>query len=374
MNASFRHLAMKIPAALAVLVLAVVSGPVSPRAEASWLNSGTATAEAGEYECAVADPGALRSAVFRTSGWDDAQIDNATAVYLAAAERGLGDRAAIAGLITAYQESRLFNYANFNVGESFEYDHDKIGGDHDDVGIFQRSAGSGGGSVSDLMDPGRAADAFYDELVAVEGWERMTPTEVARGVPGSASPDAYPRWEGYAESAVGHFADHIRCVPVGDAWAWTHPVPAGDLWGGFRTADRPGHDGVDIGAEDAGTGAEILAASAGVVSRVRCDARLGGQEYSCDAAGTAEVSGCGWYVDVEHPDDAVTRYCHMMSRPLVAVGDVVMPGAVIGYLGSSGNSGAPHLHFETHLGGAPATSANAVSPVEFMAGRGVDIE
>ncbi len=378
MNASLRHLAMTIPSgaagALVVLVLAVVGGPVSPRTGTSWLNSGTATAGGGEYECTVADPGALRSAVFGTSGWDEAQIDNATIVYLAAADRGLGVQAAIAGLITAYQESRLLNYANFNVEESLGYDHDKIGDDHDDVGIFRRSPSSGWGSVSDLMDPEHAARAFYDELVAVDGWEHMTPAEAARAVPGSASPDAYPRWEAYAESAVGHFTDHIRCIPVGDEWAWTHPVPTGDFWGGFRTADRPGHDGVDIGAEDAGKGAEIVAASAGVVSRVRCDAQLGEQDYSCDVDGTAEVSGCGWYVDVEHPDDAVTRYCHMMSRPLVAVGDVVMPGEVIGYLGSSGNSGAPHLHFETHVGSAPATSANAVSPVEFMAGRGVSIE
>jgi murein DD-endopeptidase MepM/ murein hydrolase activator NlpD len=369
---------MTMPAAaagaVAVLVLAVVGGPVSPRIETSWRNSATATAGGGDYECTVADPGALRSAVFGTSGWDEAQIDNATVVYLAAAERGLGDQAAITGLITAYQESRLFNYANFNVEESLEFDHDKIGDDHHDVGIFQRSPSSGWGSVSDLMDPELAARAFYDELVAVDGWERMTPAEAARAVPGSATRDAYPRWEGYAESAVGHFTDHIRCIPVGDEWAWTHPVPNGDFWGGFRTADRPGHDGVDIGAADGGKGAEIVAASAGVVSRVRCDAQLGEQDYSCDVDGTSEVSGCGWYVDIEHPDNAVTRYCHMMSRPLVAVGDVVMPGEVIGYLGSSGNSGAPHLHFETHVGSAPATSANAVSPVEFMAERGVSIE
>ncbi len=377
MNAALRHLALQIPAAaagLAVVVLAVVGGPVSPPTDTSWLNSSTTTAGGGDYGCTIADPDALRSAVYGTSGWEEAQIDNATALYLAAAERGLGDQAAFVGLISAYQESRLFNYANFNVEESLEYAHDKIGDDHDGVGIFQRSPSSGWGSVRDLMDPERAARAFYDELLAVDGWEDMAPAEAARAVPGSASPDAYVWWEGYAASAIGHFTDQISCVPVGDEWAWTHPVLDGDFWGGFRTADRPGHDGVDIGAADAGKGDEILAASAGVVARVRCDAQLGGEEYSCDVDGSAEVSGCGWYVDVEHPDDAVTRYCHMMSQPLVAVGDVVMPGEVIGYLGSSGNSGAPHLHFETHVGAAPATSDNAVSPVEFMAERGVNLE
>jgi murein DD-endopeptidase MepM/ murein hydrolase activator NlpD len=381
LNASLRRLAVsRVPAAaagvLAALVLAVtvVGGAAPP--QVSWLhrNSTSTVVGGGEYGCADGDPGATRSAVYGTSGWDEAQIDNATVVYLVAAERGLGDQGAFIGLIAAYEESRLYNYANFDVDESLEYDHDKIGHDDDGVGIFQQRPNSGWGSVEDLMDPEYAAGEFYDRLVAVDGWESMAPTEAARAVQVSSSPDAYPRWEAYAEAAVGHFTDHIRCVPVGDEWVWTRPVADGDFWGGFRTADRPGHDGVDIGAADAGKGDEILAASAGVVARVRCDAQLGEEDYSCDVDGSAEVSGCGWYVDVEHPDNAVTRYCHMMSQPLVAVGDVVLPGEVIGYLGSSGNSGAPHLHFETHVGTAPATSENAVSPVEFMAERGVSIE
>jgi murein DD-endopeptidase MepM/ murein hydrolase activator NlpD len=46
-------------------------------------------------------------------------------------------------------------------------------------------------------------------------------------------------------------------------------------------------------------------------------------------------------------------YCHQ-SRFGVAVGDVVSPGQVIGYTGSTGNVTGPHLHLEVHPGGGVA--------------------
>ena len=382
LNASLHHLAKsQIPAAasgaLAALVLAVAfgGGAVSPQSGMSSHLQSASIGVDGKYECAIGDPTALRSAVHGDSGWDETQIDNATVVYLAAIERGLGDQAAFIALIAAYQESRLYNYANFNVDESLEYDYDKIGQDHDSVGIFQQRPGSGWGSVEDLMNPEHAAGEFYDRLLTIDGWESMEPSETAQAVQAvPVSADGYAWWEGYAASAVGNLSDHITCPPVGGPW--TRPVPSGEFWGGFRTSERPEHDGVDIGAEK---GAEIVAASIGRVVRVRCDAQLGKKDYSCDVDGSAEVSGCGWYVDIEHADKSianksVTRYCHMMSQPLVAVGDIVEGGELIGYMGSSGNSSAPHLHFETHVGGAPATSENAVPPIEFMAERGVSLE
>jgi murein DD-endopeptidase MepM/ murein hydrolase activator NlpD len=40
-------------------------------------------------------------------------------------------------------------------------------------------------------------------------------------------------------------------------------------------------------------------------------------------------------------------------------------GQLLGFVGTSGNSSAPHLHFEVHTG-YPATRLNAVDPVPFM--------
>ena len=88
--------------------------------------------------------------------------------------------------------------------------------------------------------------------------------------------------------------------------------------------------------------------------------------------GSAAILGCGWYVEVRHADNTVTRYCHMIRRPLVSVGQVVALGQTLGFVGSSGNSGAPHLHFEVHTG-YPATRANAVDPVPFMIAHGAPL-
>ena len=54
------------------------------------------------------------------------------------------------------------------------------------------------------------------------------------------------------------------------------------------------------------------------------------------------------------------------------MGQPVAGGQVLGFAGTSGNSSAPHLHFEVHTG-YPAVSANAVDPVPFMAAHGAPL-
>jgi murein DD-endopeptidase MepM/ murein hydrolase activator NlpD len=355
--------------ALAALVLAItiIGGAISLEYGVRWHNTSTTQRVAGEFECTVEDPDALRSALVRVTGWDRTQVKHATTVYLVAAERGLGERAALIGIMTARTESRMYNYANFTVEESLQYDYDRIGQDHDSVGIFQQRPSSGWGSVRDLMSPEYAAGKFYDKLVTINDWDTMDPGAAAQAVQISAFPDAYSRYQSIAEKVVAAFASHVTCIAVSSEW--THPVPAGALWSGFRTPERPTHDGIDFGAEP---GTEILAVGAGTVIRVRCNATLNGQTYSCDIDGSPSVRGCGWYADIEHGDGTVTRYCHMLTAPLVAVGDAVQTGQVIGYIGNSGNSSAPHLHFETHMD-SPATSSNAVDPVTYLAERAVHV-
>lgn len=58
--------------------------------------------------------------------------------------------------------------------------------------------------------------------------------------------------------------------------------------------------------------------------------------------------GYGHYIDIEHPNDTITRYAHI-SKSKVAVGDYVLQGDLIGYIGNSGKTDGPtgcHLHFE----------------------------
>ena len=146
---------------------------------------------------------------------------------------------------------------------------------------------------------------------------------------------------------------------------WGLPVAAGPV-SGFRTVARPSHDGVDLGAK---RGTPILAASAGTVIRVVCNVSAG----SCDVDGSPQLKGCGWYVEVQHAGNIVTRYCHMVRRPVVTVGQNVALGQLLGHVGTSGSSSGPHLHFEVHVSAAPAVHDNAVDPLAFLRTRGLSL-
>jgi murein DD-endopeptidase MepM/ murein hydrolase activator NlpD len=145
---------------------------------------------------------------------------------------------------------------------------------------------------------------------------------------------------------------------------WVAPV-TGVVGSGFRTVDRPLHDGVDLPAPK---NTPVRAAARGTVTLAVCSKKTG----DCDVDGSLAVPGCGWYVEIAHADGLSTRYCHLIRRPLVTAGQRVFAGQVIGYVGTSGNSSGPHLHFEVHTG-TPPTHANAVEPVAFMRTKGIDI-
>jgi murein DD-endopeptidase MepM/ murein hydrolase activator NlpD len=187
----------------------------------------------------------------------------------------------------------------------------------------------------------------------------MPLTDAAQAVQMSAFPAAaYGEWEPAATQLVGHIAAARDCATP---YGWVMPVD-GVVISGFRTPDRPTHVGIDLTAP---SGAVVRAVAAGTVIVVACNASLNGGPYSCDVDGSPEVQGCGWYLEILHFTDHVTRYCHLLRRPDVAVGAVLYPGRPIGVVGSSGNSSGPHLHFEVHTG-RPATAANAVDPTPYL--------
>jgi murein DD-endopeptidase MepM/ murein hydrolase activator NlpD len=108
--------------------------------------------------------------------------------------------------------------------------------------------------------------------------------------------------------------------PYGDGtFIW--PVRGGVISQGFR----PGHRAIDIAAP---IGAPVYAADNGIVIS---------SGYSRD--------GYGGRVIIDHQIDYVTLYAHL-SQALVQEGDVVQKGQIIGYVGSTGNSTGPHIHFE----------------------------
>ena len=59
------------------------------------------------------------------------------------------------------------------------------------------------------------------------------------------------------------------------------------------------------------------------------------------------VPGHENHVNVQHEDGTVARYAHLTNLgALVQVGDLVRQGQPIGLSGDTGNSRAPHLHFD----------------------------
>ena len=79
-----------------------------------------------------------------------------------------------------------------------------------------------------------------------------------------------------------------------------------------------------------------------------------GAPVYASASGTIEeagwVSGYGRYVRIQHGYGYETAYGHM-SKLAVQAGQSVSKGDVIGYVGSSGYSTGPHVHFEVLVNG-----------------------
>ena len=89
------------------------------------------------------------------------------------------------------------------------------------------------------------------------------------------------------------------------------------------------HSGIDFGAA---WGSPIVAAADGMV------------------VGAGWAGGYGQQVRVAHGNGILTTYSHM-STIAAAPGTPVRQGQVIGYVGSTGTSTGPHLHFEVRVGG-----------------------
>ncbi len=114
-----------------------------------------------------------------------------------------------------------------------------------------------------------------------------------------------------------------------------HPV-----LGGLRA-----HKGIDLSAP---VGTPIHATADGVVGKA------------------AWFGGYGLYVQLEHGNDLETRYGHM-SRLNVAEGQHIHKGDIVGYVGTTGRSTGPHLHYEVRVSGV------AVNPVPYMQSGGVSL-
>ncbi|MFY1633708.1 peptidoglycan DD-metalloendopeptidase family protein [Solwaraspora sp. WMMB335] len=179
----------------------------------------------------------------------------------------------------------------------------------------------------------------------------------AGGVPAAGKAHDYPQ---QIRSRIDKYT-----LTTGGSGAWHPPLPVDSyqLVSRFRPPSRPSHDGVDLAAH---TGTPIYAAAAGVVIYAGCDS-----DY-CDRPGNPNLSGCGLLVNINHGAGIATRYCHAV-RLAVSAGTQVQAGQLIGWVGSTGRSSGPHLHFEVHRNAPPLNADNAIDPLLFMDAVGVNI-
>jgi murein DD-endopeptidase MepM/ murein hydrolase activator NlpD len=281
-------------------------------------------------------------------------------------------RAAVIGIMTAMQESTL---RNLNYG------------DRDSLGLFQQRAAWA--SAAERTTPSAAATMFYTGghggqrgLFAIPGWQSMPLWAAAQAVQVSAFPTAYAKWERTAEAVVAKLlggdggtlpvAAPAPTIPLPEACTdpasfegtpdaparpsskgWVLPLPAGRFTPtspfGWRMHpilhDWRLHTGEDLGAAQ---GTPVYAVFPGKVV----------------AAGPND--GYGNQIVVEHGGGVASAYNHL-SAILVPAGARVTAGQLIGRVGSTGLSTAPHLHFEIRIDGRP------IDPVPFMQSHGVDL-
>ncbi|WP_207642060.1 M23 family metallopeptidase [Syntrophomonas zehnderi] len=135
-------------------------------------------------------------------------------------------------------------------------------------------------------------------------------------------------------TGLGHLGDGTDVIAE-DFYIW--PSAASDyVTSFFGTRLHPilgvykTHSGIDIGA---GYGTAVLAAADGVVTTAAYDA-----------------GGYGNYLIIDHGNGNKTLYAHM-SQMSAGVGQAVTQGQTIGFVGSTGLSTGPHLHFEIYVGG-----------------------
>lgn len=177
-------------------------------------------------------------------------------------------------------------------------------------------------SADRRTDPGRDIDGPGYELRPADAAELAE----ALGVPAPSGKAAQSRMAAASERRVS--------VSPSTGPDFEMPFTCGSAWtGSTRSSHSPSAYSVDFNAPD-DYRKPVLAAAPGTVVLVRS------LTYSY-----------GKYVVIDHGSGYTTLYAHMDSL-VATLGQRVDQGDLIGYLGTTGGSTGPHLHFEERLNGS----------------------
>lgn len=175
--------------------------------------------------------------------------------------------------------------------------------------------------------------------------ERAAQASQSSSSSGSSSSSSSSSSSGSSSSGSSSSGSSSVIVPSGSGFAWPTPgfVSLSSEW--FEDREVYNHGGIDIaGAGIMGT--PVVAAADGTVVATNSSCTHNwGKSYSCGCGG-----GYGNYVMISHAGGKMTVYGHLTSLT-VSSGQSVSRGQVIGYVGSTGNSTGPHLHYECRLNG-----------------------
>lgn len=160
-----------------------------------------------------------------------------------------------------------------------------------------------------------------DEIDAIYGHDQLanisdTEPNGSRPVVKSGAPSIYP--------AFGEIVDGFGMRPS--------PFTGEDEY----------HWGIDL-ANDPGT--PIYATASGVILKTKYE------------------EGYGKFIRIDHQNGYETLYGHMSSFK-VREGDIVKKGQIIGYMGSTGKSTGPHVHYEVWAGGSKVNPADYLNLIE----------
>ncbi len=200
--------------------------------------------------------------------------------------------------------------------------------------------------------------ALADDSLITSPAEGIIQIESVAAGYGQTGPDEefsnlFASWEALEEGGLTNGDGTIAPAPrAGVSVPSRMPVDGMRLSSGYGMRTHPvlggqrRHNGVDLAAAH---GTPVYATADGLV-------------------GKAQYWGSyGNYVQIEHGGEMQTRYAHLSSYT-VRLGDPVQKGDLIGYIGSTGRSTGPHLHYEVRVAGQP------VDPRPYMVGTALAVD
>jgi murein DD-endopeptidase MepM/ murein hydrolase activator NlpD len=195
------------------------------------------------------------------------------------------------------------------------------------------------------IQPGDNFRMVFDRTLTESGRTVETGELLYAEIEAKGGTNRFYRFKENAKSATQYFDENGKNIR---GFLLRTPVDGARMTSGFGVRRHPilgynrMHQGIDFGV---GSGTPVIAAGDGVVKEVRWN------------------GGYGRWVKIQHSGGWATAYAHLSRwSPKLRPGSRVRQGQVIAYVGSTGSSTGPHLHYEVMRNGAKLNPKGAKIP------------